>query len=148
MIQIPLVILSLTFIFLLIILVKLRGRRESLAIPEGQEVYQDLQGKGKILRSAELGISGKPDMIVRKGRNIIPYEYKRTNALHHDCAAFPYALEITAQLVVHHCMPVRQEDPHVDARIHQAVDLSRPHYPSGYVRQARRLKTYISSTSG
>ena len=80
MIQFPLVILSITFIFLLAILLKLRSRRRSLAIPEGQEVYQDLPGKGRILRSVELGISGKPDMIVRKGRTIIPYEYKSTNA--------------------------------------------------------------------
>ena len=78
--QFPLVILSLTFIFLLAVLLELRSMRKSLAIPEGQEVYQDLQGKGRILRSVELGISGKPDMIVRKGRNIIPYEYKSTNA--------------------------------------------------------------------
>ncbi len=80
MIQLPLLILSLMFIFLLAILLKLRHRRKALAVPEGREIYEDLQSKGRILKSVELGITGKPDMIIRKGKDIIPYEYKSTNA--------------------------------------------------------------------
>ncbi|MDS0257105.1 Dna2/Cas4 domain-containing protein [Thermoplasmatales archaeon AK] len=44
------------------------------------KIYTDLHGQGEILRSERLGISGKPDMIVRRGREIIPYEYKSTDS--------------------------------------------------------------------
>ncbi|MEM3675831.1 MAG: CRISPR-associated protein Cas4 [Thermoplasmataceae archaeon] len=51
-----------------------------LKIPTGDQIYSDLGGKGQILRSERIGISGKPDMIVRRGNEIIPYEYKSTDA--------------------------------------------------------------------
>ncbi len=67
-------------IVLIIVLASLLRKRRSLSIPRGEEVYQDIQGKGKVLVSRSLGISGKPDMVMRSGNNIIPYEYKSTDA--------------------------------------------------------------------
>ena len=65
---------------LAIILASLVRKRRSFSIPQGDEVYQDIQGKGKVLVSRSLGISGKPDMVMHKGQHIIPYEYKSTDA--------------------------------------------------------------------
>lgn len=76
----PLAALLVIFLLLLFLLRSLRWKQRSFSIPAGQEIYEDLQGKGHILRSRELGISGKPDMVVRKGRSIIPYEYKSTDS--------------------------------------------------------------------
>lgn len=66
---------------LLSVLFHLLSRMSSkLSMPSGQQIYTDLHGQGEILRSERLGISGKPDMIVRRGREIIPYEYKSTDS--------------------------------------------------------------------
>lgn len=59
---------------------KFRKKGKSYAIPKGKEVYQDLNIKGKILRSYNYGISGKPDMVMKQGNSLIPYEYKTTDA--------------------------------------------------------------------
>lgn len=75
------VILILLLLALLVLLGRKLGKKgKSYAIPRGKEVYQDLSSGGKILRSLNYGISGKPDMIRRKGRTLIPYEYKSTDA--------------------------------------------------------------------
>lgn len=58
----------------------LKKKEKEYAIPKGKEVYDDLSTKGKILRSMNYGLSGKPDMVMRKGRTLIPYEYKTTDA--------------------------------------------------------------------
>lgn len=75
-----LILLLLSLVGLLYLAGKLRKREKKFAIPKGKEVYQDLSVKGKILRSYNYGISGKPDMVVRKGNTLIPYEYKTTDA--------------------------------------------------------------------
>lgn len=59
---------------------KLRKKGRNYAIPRGKEVYQDLSASGKILRSYNYGLSGKPDMVKQKGNTLIPYEYKTTDA--------------------------------------------------------------------
>jgi CRISPR-associated exonuclease Cas4 len=50
-------------------------------IPDGKVIYSDLDRPGKALYSKKLGISGKPDYIVKgKGRNLIPVEIKSGRA--------------------------------------------------------------------
>ncbi len=67
-------------ILLLMAFFLLRRSAKKYSIPKGKEVYDDLGSRGKILRSQKYGLTGKPDMIVRKGRKLIPYEYKSTDA--------------------------------------------------------------------
>lgn len=67
-------------LILVIILASLVRKRRSYSIPAGEEIYQDLQGRGRILVSERLAISGKPDMVLRRGQYLIPYEYKSTDA--------------------------------------------------------------------
>lgn len=75
-----LILLLLALVLLLFLGGKLRKKEKGYAIPKGREVYEDLETKGKILRSYRYGLSGKPDMIKRKGNTLIPYEYKTTDA--------------------------------------------------------------------
>lgn len=49
-------------------------------MPAGNQVYGDLMAEGKIMQSRNFGLSGKPDKVVKNGMNIIPYEYKSTDA--------------------------------------------------------------------
>lgn len=56
-----------------------RSKRR-FAIPQGESVYGDLKSQGRILRSSQYGLSGKPDKVVQNGNIVIPYEYKSTNA--------------------------------------------------------------------
>ncbi|MCL4328140.1 MAG: Dna2/Cas4 domain-containing protein [Candidatus Thermoplasmatota archaeon] len=72
--------LFLFLIFLLIILVLVKSRSGITAVPPGRIVYGDLQSKGTVLRSNNYGLSGKPDMVIRTGNFIIPYEYKSSRA--------------------------------------------------------------------
>lgn len=55
-------------------------RRKAYAIPTGTAVYGDLKSQGKILRSERYKLSGKPDMVIQRGKRIIPFEYKTTDA--------------------------------------------------------------------
>lgn len=59
---------------------RLKKKEGEYAIPKGKEVYEDLATHGRILRSLNYGLSGKPDMVVRKRNTLIPYEYKTTDA--------------------------------------------------------------------
>ena len=50
-------------------------------IPAGKVIYSDLDRPGKALYSKRLGISGKPDYIVKgRGRSLIPVEIKSGRA--------------------------------------------------------------------
>ncbi len=75
-----LILLLLLLVGLFFLAGRLRRKEKKYAIPRGKEVYQDLSIKGKILRSYNYGISGKPDMVMQKGNTLIPYEYKTTDA--------------------------------------------------------------------
>lgn len=75
-----LILLLLLLVALFFIAGKLRKKEKGYAIPKGKEVYQDLSAGGKILRSYNYGLSGKPDMVKKKGNTLIPYEYKTTDA--------------------------------------------------------------------
>jgi CRISPR-associated exonuclease Cas4 len=51
-------------------------------IPAGKVIYSDLDRPGKPLYSKRLGISGKPDYIVKgRGRSLIPVEIKSGRAV-------------------------------------------------------------------
>jgi CRISPR-associated exonuclease Cas4 len=56
--------------------------RRRIGIPAGALVYQDLPGQpfdGKPLRSHTLGISGKPDCLIRTVTGIVPVELKNAS---------------------------------------------------------------------
>lgn len=57
-----------------------RGLRKRFGIPEGQVVYSDLDRPAHSLFSSRHGIAGKPDYIVRDGRQMIPVEVKSSQA--------------------------------------------------------------------
>jgi|YelNatPaOPRAMG01_1025707.scaffolds.fasta_scaffold02331_8 CRISPR-associated exonuclease Cas4 len=67
-------------IVLLVLIVAANGKRKSFSVPGGKKIYGDMLTKGKVLRSERYLITGKPDMITRKGKVIVPYEYKSGNA--------------------------------------------------------------------
>jgi len=51
-------------------------------IPAGKVIYSDLDRPGKALYSRNLGISGKPDYIVKgRGRSLVPVEIKSGRAV-------------------------------------------------------------------
>lgn len=54
-------------------------RRRNLGLPEGELVYEDADGQGEILSSAQYPLVGKPDYVVRlaDGR-LVPVELKLT----------------------------------------------------------------------
>lgn len=54
--------------------------RSKTVEPDSEPVYNDLSSRGKVLLCHRLKITGKPDMIMRKGNLIIPMEYKSTTA--------------------------------------------------------------------
>jgi len=58
-----------------------RTMRMVYGIPDGKVIYSDLDRPGKALYSRNLGISGKPDYIVKgRGRSLIPVEIKSGRA--------------------------------------------------------------------
>lgn len=67
-------------VVILVLILILSRRKKSYSIPSGRKIYGDMLTKGQILRSERFMLSGKPDMIMKSGNNIIPYEYKSGNA--------------------------------------------------------------------
>ncbi|MHB1708675.1 MAG: CRISPR-associated protein Cas4 [Thermoplasmataceae archaeon] len=65
---------------ILVLIVAASGKRKSFGVPRGKKIYGDMLTKGKVLRSERYFITGKPDLITRKGKLIVPYEYKSGNA--------------------------------------------------------------------
>ncbi|MFG1519675.1 MAG: PD-(D/E)XK nuclease family protein [Thermoplasmataceae archaeon] len=55
-------------------------RKRFDSIPSGSMVYGDLHSKGAVLKSRTYRLTGKPDMVIRKGRSLIPYEYKHSDS--------------------------------------------------------------------
>jgi CRISPR-associated exonuclease Cas4 len=76
------------WVFLLLILAVLLfllgGRlRKSAGLPAGQVVYSDTGAWGRLERplfSEELGLTGKPDYLVREGDEVVPVEVKSGRA--------------------------------------------------------------------
>lgn len=72
---IPVLLLAAVLILVLIWLLQ----RKNKGLPAGTLIYDDLsEGSVRVrtLTSKRFGISGKPDMIIRRGRELIPVEIK------------------------------------------------------------------------
>lgn len=76
-------LMGVTAIALAFVLFWLSARsRRSSGIPAGEVFYQDLVGQpfaARDLRSIRLGISGKPDCLIRTVDGIVPVELKHSN---------------------------------------------------------------------
>lgn len=74
--------LALALILLALILFRLASReRKKIGIPAGDLFYQDLAAmpfRGRPLRSHTLGLSGKPDGLIRTSEGTVPVELKNT----------------------------------------------------------------------
>lgn len=80
----------------LLLLLAARLQRQALGIPHGRVIASDTsrwQRVEKPLFTADLGLTGKPDYIVRKGNQYIPVELKtgRTPAQPHQSHLFQLA---------------------------------------------------------
>jgi CRISPR-associated exonuclease Cas4 len=77
-----LILLLLILIFSIAVVLVYRSFRTSVrySIPKGTQIYGDLISEGKVLRSNRYSLTGKPDKVVMSGRQVIPYEYKTTDA--------------------------------------------------------------------
>lgn len=72
---------TLIILALVLFLLSARSRRKT-GIPSGEVFYQDLAGQpfeSKTLRSAKLGISGKPDCLIRTVEGVVPVELKHSS---------------------------------------------------------------------
>jgi CRISPR-associated exonuclease Cas4 len=76
-------VMATTLLVLALVLFLLAARsRKKTGIPAGEVFYQDLLGQpffGKPLRSNALGISGKPDCLVRTADGTVPVELKNSS---------------------------------------------------------------------
>ena len=76
-------VLAATLVVLALALFLLAARsRKKTGIPAGEVFYQDLPGQpffGEPLRSSALGISGKPDCLVRTMDGTVPVELKNSS---------------------------------------------------------------------
>jgi CRISPR/Cas system-associated exonuclease Cas4 (RecB family) len=74
--------LASTLVFLGVLLFFLAHRaRSKTGIPAGEIFYQDLIGQpfqAEVLRSAQWGISGKPDCLIRTPEGVVPVELKKS----------------------------------------------------------------------
>ena len=72
---------TLLVLALLLFLLAARSRKKT-GIPAGEVFYQDLAGQpffGEPLRSDRLGISGKPDCLIRIADGTVPVELKKSS---------------------------------------------------------------------
>ncbi len=76
-------VMAVTLIVLALVLYLLAARsRKQTGIPAGELFYQDLAGQpfqGEPLRSDTLGISGKPDCLIRTADGTVPVELKNSS---------------------------------------------------------------------
>jgi CRISPR-associated exonuclease Cas4 len=76
-------VMAATLLVLALLLFLLAARsREKTGIPAGELFYQDLTGQpffGEALRSDRLGISGKPDCLIRTADGTVPVELKNSS---------------------------------------------------------------------
>jgi CRISPR-associated exonuclease Cas4 len=80
--EMTVLLMAATAMVLAILLFWLSARsRRKTGIPAGEVFYQDLVGQpfpAMALRSAKLGISGKPDCLIRTADGIVPVELKKS----------------------------------------------------------------------
>jgi CRISPR-associated exonuclease Cas4 len=78
--EMTVLLMAVTAMVLALLFFRLSARsRKSTGIPAGEVFYQDLVGQpfaARNLRSLELGISGKPDCLIRTADGIVPVELK------------------------------------------------------------------------
>jgi CRISPR-associated exonuclease Cas4 len=76
-------VMAATLLILALCLFLLAARsRKKTGIPAGELFYQDLAGQpffGEALRSGTLGISGKPDCLIRTADGTVPIELKNSS---------------------------------------------------------------------
>ena len=76
--------LALVLLLLAFILFRVASReRKKIGIPAGEVFYQDLAAlpfRGRPLRSHTLGLSGKPDGLIRTPEGTVPVELKNTDS--------------------------------------------------------------------
>jgi CRISPR-associated exonuclease Cas4 len=76
-------VMAVTLIVLALVLYLVAARsRKQTGIPAGELFYQDLAGQpfqGEPLRSHDLGISGKPDCLIRTADGTVPVELKNSS---------------------------------------------------------------------
>ncbi len=76
-------VMAATLLVLALFLFLLAARsRKKTGIPAGEVFYQDLAGQpffGEALRSDRLGISGKPDCLIRTADGTVPVELKKSS---------------------------------------------------------------------
>ena len=76
-------VMAATLLVLALVLFLLAARsRKKTGIPAGELFYQDLAGQpflGEALRSDRLGISGKPDCLIRTADGTVPIELKKSS---------------------------------------------------------------------
>jgi CRISPR/Cas system-associated exonuclease Cas4 (RecB family) len=81
--KVTVLLMGITAIALAFVLFWLSARsRRSSGVPAGEVFYQDLVGQpfaARDLRSLILGISGKPDCLIRTVDGIVPVELKHSN---------------------------------------------------------------------
>ncbi len=74
------VYLAISILFIGIILLWRSGKqRESIGLPGGEVIYSDTRNWGSIeapIYDAKLGLSGRPDYVVKQGKMVIPVEVK------------------------------------------------------------------------
>ncbi len=105
----PIVYILLAFALVIIALFLLRGgsqRQRDAGLPRGRVVYDDSSRHGgesvPPLYSAVLGLSGKPDYIVRQGGAEIPVEVKSRRAPHEPYDSHIYQMAAYCMLVAEH----------------------------------------------
>lgn len=99
----PLIIFAI-FLIVAAVLLTLRGRnaRQEQGLPPGKVIYDDATRGGeeaKALYSARLGLSGKPDYLVRRNGTIIPVEVKSQRAPNQPYDSHIYQLAAYCMLV-------------------------------------------------
>ncbi len=77
--------LALALILIALLLLWISTRRQAEAgLPGGRVIYTDTRGWGPVekpLYDASLGLTGKPDYLVEKGKQIIPVEVKTSRVV-------------------------------------------------------------------
>ncbi|MCI0519761.1 MAG: CRISPR-associated protein Cas4 [Chloroflexi bacterium] len=79
-------------------------RQRTLGLPGGQVIYSDTRAWGKVeapLYAASLGLTGKPDYLLRQGEKIIPVEVKSARGGQTPLDSHIYQLASYCLLVEH-----------------------------------------------
>ena len=79
-------------------------RQKALGLPGGRVIYADTQRWGPVeepLYDASLGLTGRPDYVVRQGNGVIPVEVKSSQVADGPYDAHIYQLAAYCKLVEH-----------------------------------------------